>query len=1366
MSYEFFNEELLQQFGSSKKESIDDFALDEEEVDKVEFEVSQSFQSVSLRVDYSNFANHVFFGAAYPSVYLATQRLLSPENGFPWNGELKDKNEWRRINSGYDNWFFDNYPKQQGFAFFNSASNQAWIEVRDPEQKIIPNTSSVLFEFALKAYETPIENQSIISYTDLAFNNGFNIGLSASKEIYFTIKSGSLGTTISASYSSFISSSNFISCLYDFDTHSASIFFNGEGVHSSSVATLGAITQQNLKFYIGSRLTNAGVVEYFSGALDDVRVWHSKRSPTLIKRNFYRTINANHSGGLKLYFKFNEPAEATYNIPDYSGNNLYGIFTGSFSVSTNRISGTLGSWFKDGGDPIYFTNNSRVDAFLSEQQNSASYFDKENRNNIFNLVPSFFINEEGNEEMQMFLLLVARHYDRLKLYIQHLSNVLFSNESEFNNAPDELLNVLAKNYGLDLGGVYESAGPLEYFFGEDVLVTGSLDTPIKAIRNQLRRNLVNNLSYILKSKSTKEALEASLRSLGLDENIVSISEYSTLSGGIQTTFTPKTLERRVAFLTTSSFINLTSSVYSSTNDRTYEVRVLFDTGSVSLTSSIFSILSSSQKAISQLYIERENLTSSYGVVKLFNTGSTSSLISSSLLPLFNNNWVSFAVVRQPTVGGVDTTLRALAFDRDEMLFHFSGTQSAVGAESKPLVASASLGTSGTLRFKGYMQEFRAWSRALSENEVVYHARDFESLALDDFNTNINSLISYLKLNDLTGSATGTGELHDYVSSLPGSKYVGFSSSALYNFPGKFINKLEQSYSYDFAINNDKTRVRNSDELETNDTVKDIPYLSVDFSPAVSLSKQISLWFGDLAKFNNIVGQPYNKYRSEITELGVLRYNYFSNKLNNKLNFESYFNLIKWFDANFSFFLSQLIPLDIISSLSNFVIEPHLLEYNKVEHIFPYRKDERSTTIEGSSSYTPTVLTEAPGRSLATQYFDPGRFGSPISASAKIGSDAVINYTGSVSGTSLGVNFTNRQARNMLDAFMSGNVALLAAPGYGNAFVSYCITGSQKDYYKQVLNVNTQFNISGVHYRGDAINSNYLTSTFQPINATTSTGSFNGVNDQRWLWNLGTLNSTTFSPPTFDVGIGYGGGWGQLYAINGKSILGQGPQQSNAGAIGSLSSKRFAAISPVVDYAEGTEDRRTYILWPKLNDFDGVYIFNGDLGATGTGSVGKLGISASMFGEVIPIEGYKFLTFDIIGNKIADNLTDSSAFRVRFDVRFQFFNGDKPSPNDFETVLSSSVTGSGYTTEAVPVRWRLETVPSGDASSGRPHSFNLNFERDLPDKKFMVVHMTVALLKSDGTLGLNNPIGYTILTKGTLLKERNPTIDELIKIRSF
>src|SRR5690606_15292038 len=121
----------------------------------------------------------------------------------------------------------------------------------------------------------------------------------------------------------------------------------------------------------------------------------------------------------------------------------------------------------------------------------------------------------------------------------------------------------------------------------------------------------------------------------------------------------------------------------------------------------------------------------------------------------------------------------------------------------------------------------------------------------------------------------------------------------------------------------------------NDLTEDAQFLSVDFSPVAALNKEIVRWFGDLSKFSDIVGRPYQKYRDDIFELNQYRTKFFKERFNGPIDYSVYFNIVKWFDLNFSYFLSQLVPLEIAPSISNFVVEPSLFEHNKVKHNFPF-----------------------------------------------------------------------------------------------------------------------------------------------------------------------------------------------------------------------------------------------------------------------------------------------------------------------------------------------------------------------------------------------------------------------------------------------
>lgn len=1353
--YDGFDESLFRDLDSSTQESLEDVGLDHEERDKIQYEAQKSLK-VSPRVDYSKFENHVFFGSAYWAINFALSRIFDEENGYPWSGELKEKNEWESLNSDFENWWFKNeYPHEFGYASF---AGFPYISVNDLEKKLQPGTGSFTIEAVIKpdidTWVGTLVDKPIFSYIDSTNQNGIAVSLSSSsKWLNFSIHSASTINKITASYHPYASSSHHVAFRYNAGNKEMSILVDGTKLTGSTFSTLTNINISVNSGSIGFRLSAASPLRY-SGSIDDFRFWGSARSDELIKRNYYKSIHANHSGNLLLYYKFNELENVSpvTTVIDYSGNDLHGTWVDSYT-SNNKVSGTLGSWFKTKGDPVFNRTNTRVSASLSKWFSSGSNYDRDNQNLIFNLVPSFFIEENDHDEMRLFLLLIARHYDRLKLYIQHLANYLYSNEEKYENVPDELLNILAQNYGLDIAGVYDSGKPLEQLFGETILSTGSLDVSLQTVRNQLRRNLVNNLVYILKTKSTQESIRTVFRTLGLDEDVVNINEYSAFSGGIGTSYTNKTVERRVARFGTGSNVYLNSLCYSLTKPRSYQVRTLFNTSSVHLTSSILTIQSSSGQPVFYLRSERENLTSSYGTAKLYASGSVTPVLSSSLAKLYDNEWVNFTAYFGST--GQNYGLHVSRFFRDEIDFHFSasGTYTAPTNLTEQVLY---LGSSGSDKFEGWMQEFRNWGKALSSSATIdKHTYDFDSLVLDDFlteldgqdDTVIGTLRSHLKLNDHTGSGAIA---HDYSGfSLTGT-FIGFSSSSDYNFPGRYIYKSEQSYAYDININNDKIRLHDKTSLEKNEVTEDIPYLSVDISPIVSLNKEIVKWFGDIEKFNDIIGRPYNKYRTEISELNPYSSKFFERRVDSRIKIDSYFSLLKWFDLNFSYFIRQIIPLDLVSTVSNFVIEPHLFEYNKVTYEFPYKKGGQSRSIVGIITATPAFSASDMG--LDIDFADPGRFGAAVSASGELHAGALFNYTAL---TSSGLNYSKLSERKVLTDYLQMSES--AASGYGNGFYSLVITGSQ--YLKNALNVIEEFQISEIRYDDDDLKSDYLSSSQGAPENTFYTGSFPAWQDQRWLWyhhtasGLDSVNQLVYDKanPTWDFGIKYGAGAGQLIYFVGKSQKTSPwspyltPTSLPTVGVGYNTTVNRGLILPWVEVSEKIGNRKVVYLWPTAHSFDGAVIGPGPLGESLTGSFAD-GSQAAKFGDVVEIEGYKSLLLTIEMQLISKVLGQAS--NVGAKVKFQFFNDTAGGAIAFEGALTGSMntTTNIWTTKTIEHEYAWDKdIGTGALSEGLVFSL----ERNLPQTKYMRIFLTISSTSSANDKGY-----YRVLVKGTLSPEES------------
>jgi hypothetical protein len=1059
------------------------------------------------------------------------------------------------------------------------------------------------------------------------------------------------------------------------------------------------------------------VENFYSGSIDEVRIWCSDRSNDLIIKNFQRTIFANHSGGLKLYWKFNQSQEYGNKIVDYSGNSLHGTIAGTPNLSTTLVSGTLGSWFKDSGDAIFNLENARVNSFLSEQRLSASNYDDSNSNMIFNLVPSYFTEGDNTEYQQLFLLLTARHYDRLKLYIDHLSNVGKLTTEKFNGPPANLLDLAAENYGIDIGGVFSDSNPLQYFYGEDVNSSGSLDVTIKSIREILKRNVLSNLAYIIKTKSTRQALKAAISSLGLDENVISVSEYTDFSGGIRTTYTPRTVEARVANFLTSSLVHVSSSAYTPTQDGTIQFRVLFNTGSSHLSQSLYSVYDTSGSVIYGARVERANSSSSFAKFRLFSRdGVSPGLVeATSSIEAFSNKWINFTLMRQPTLGSI--SYKITSADRVGILFSSSNFLS-LSVPSAP-IQRITLGTSGSNFFSGAMQEFRAWRQFVpSSSNIDRWGLDWQNTEVNDLEQDINKLVLHLKLNDFTSSVTGGGQIHDYVNALSGNSYSGFPTSSQYAFPGKYIDRFESSISYDLSTDNDKIRIKNDSEFYHSDKNFDIPFVSINFSPINSLNKEIFKWVGDISKLSNILGETTNRYRETNAKLNSLKSIFFKEKVESKIDYEKFSNVIKWFDNNFANLLNQLIPLDVASSISSYVIEPHILELNSVKKNIAASDLNRTFNLQATIAVTPSLELSSVTTELSLA--DPGRFGSFISASAEISEDVYFTYATS----SEGVNYSNRIGRKIIDTSLQQNYDKNSPNGYGNGFVTTIITGS--NYLKNTLNVVPNFMISGVYYvGGGAKGTNYLSSSHgQPRSPYTA--SFDGYQDARWLWmqtsfsgGVSEIVDETRDQWNYDAGIGYGGLWGQLRYRSNKSTFGRPmyPSGSKEASIpGYIGENVFVTKQEFSQYITvyNSSNLKTVMIWPLSNAFDGVELF-----FDGTDIKFKDYSPAASFGQSFDIEGYNTLNIEILGrtNKIGGFSNQTNIF---FELKFQFFSKDTPGTFGFENAMSSSISSGAFTTDLLETKYVMKVM---DLPKDSLSNFNLTMERNLPKQKFMRVFIT-------------------------------------------
>src|SRR3990167_6170571 len=94
-------------------------------------------------------------------------------------------------------------------------------------------------------------------------------------------------------------------------------------------------------------------------------------------------------------------------------------------------------------------------------------------------------------------------------------------------------------------------------------------------------------------------------------------------------------------------------------------------------------------------------------------------------------------------------------------------------------------------------------------------------------------------------------------------------------------------------------------------------------------------FATITDFNNLIGEPVNRYRQNYKSLEKLRQLYFERIKNTSIEFEKFVDYFKWFDSSISLMLQRFIPASAhISDDVRTIVESHVLERNKYWTKFP------------------------------------------------------------------------------------------------------------------------------------------------------------------------------------------------------------------------------------------------------------------------------------------------------------------------------------------------------------------------------------------------------------------------------------------------
>ena len=272
-------------------------------------------------------------------------------------------------------------------------------------------------------------------------------------------------------------------------------------------------------------------------------------------------------------------------------------------------------------------------------------------------------------------------------------------------------------------------------------------------------------------------------------------------------------------------------------------------------------------------------------------------------------------------------------------------------------------------FHGDLADICIFSKKLSDKEVLEVYNNSSVKNMEEF-TDYDFIVAWYRMGDADDGAGANG-IKDYVGGYHGTmpndvsiqpapalnsdlelksgRYGWFTNLVGWQVNGRgkhFFPEDNQVVNREFVYSSkhrtpevinseDLVEIRvTDDENFTRDAKVTTHFFAAEKSMYQTISDDMINLFATIVEFNDLIGQPVNRYRPQYKALEKFRARYYE-KVKNVPSLEKYVELYKWIDTSIGLMLQELIPVssNFSADLRN-MVESHVLERNKYWSKFP------------------------------------------------------------------------------------------------------------------------------------------------------------------------------------------------------------------------------------------------------------------------------------------------------------------------------------------------------------------------------------------------------------------------------------------------
>ena len=461
---------------------------------------------------------------------------------------------------------------------------------------------------------------------------------------------------------------------------------------------------------------------------------------------------------------------------------------------------------------------------------SASLYDQNNPNRLVNLIPEHIIRDSENQPFVDFLDMVGHYFDNFLIYIKAFEDTYDRRESLTEGLSKDLVWTISDAFGWKQPSGKELVELHRYIKGYQLSGSATSSTyevyseeSEKDIEREIWGRVLSSMPYILKRKGTKESIEALVNSYGIPPTLLRINEY----GGpdvkeYQPTFDIRQRFTRALDFTNSQYIQTQWKETSGSLRTPDTIEFRFRAASSSN-----QVLVAKDQRFAVRLIDEGSTSDNKGKVEFLissSLGTTS--VTSSLFPVFNNEFWSVGITREKSAGYDFTTDRTIEYNtteslqynlfvkqyeagRSKILYDSSTSMTLSGSTASTGLTSSlqngqwtasgdvffgSTGSFGDLgvEFTGSLQEIRYFNAPLTESAFNNHTAAPKAINGNHASASFTDLVFRLRLDDNKNLSTSSDLMNTAPDRITFSQTSSaYQSGSAVGFSANTFSNIEQ-----------------------------------------------------------------------------------------------------------------------------------------------------------------------------------------------------------------------------------------------------------------------------------------------------------------------------------------------------------------------------------------------------------------------------------------------------------------------------------------------------------------------------------------------------------------------------------------------